>query len=57
MSMERTVHSTREMLDRYNTVDAEDARQAVTQMEKYLLNVTRTVIHEASEDKKEVGSN
>ena len=55
--MEITVHSTRKMLDRSNTVDAEEARQAVTQMEKYLQNVTRTVTHEACEDKKEVGSN
>jgi integrase len=31
-----TGHSTREMFDRYNTIDAEDAKQAINQFGKYL---------------------
>jgi integrase len=34
--MEITGHSTREMFDRYNTVDGDDRRLAVDQLEKYL---------------------
>ena len=41
--MKITGHSTREMFDRYNTVDAEDARRAVDQMQAYLANVDQTV--------------
>ena len=41
--MKITGHSTREMFDRYNTVDADDARQAIEQMQGYLANVTQTV--------------
>jgi uncharacterized protein (DUF433 family) len=37
--MEITGHSTREMFDRYNTVDAEDVKQAVDQLQKFLKNV------------------
>jgi integrase len=37
--MEITGHSTREMFDRYNTVDADDRRGAIDQMEKYLGNL------------------
>ncbi len=32
-----TGHSTREMFDRYNTIDAEDSRKAINELEKYLL--------------------
>jgi integrase len=41
--MKITGHSTREMFDRYNTVDAEDARQAIEQMRGYLANVDQNV--------------
>ena len=41
--MEITGHSTRQMFDRYNTVDIEDARQAVAQLQGYFANVTQTV--------------
>jgi integrase len=41
--MEITGHSTREMFDRYNTVDEEDTRKAVDQMTGYLQNVDQNV--------------
>ena len=34
--MEITGHSTREMFDRYNTIDEDDTRKAVDQLEVYL---------------------
>jgi integrase len=37
--MEITGHSTREMFDRYNTIDAEDTRNAVDQFGAYLRDV------------------
>lgn len=37
--MKITGHSTREMFDRYNTVDAEDARRAIDQMQGYFASV------------------
>jgi len=40
------------MFDRYNTVDEEDAGQAVTQMQSYLANVTQTDAQEGVSDKK-----
>jgi hypothetical protein len=36
--MKITGHSTREMFDRYNTVDGEDTRKAVDKFTDYLLN-------------------
>ena len=47
--MEITGHSSREMFDRYNTVDEEDARKAVTQLEVYFGNVTQSVTTEKKE--------
>jgi hypothetical protein len=41
--MEITGHSTRQMFDRYNTVDMEDARKAVDQLQGYFANVTQAV--------------
>lgn len=41
--MKITGHSTREMFDRYNTVDAEDARQAINKMQNYFANVDQSV--------------
>ena len=38
-----TGHSTREMFDRYDTIDAEDKRQAVTRLEVYLRNLSENV--------------
>ncbi len=53
--MEITGHSTREMFDRYNTVDEGDARKAVKQLEVYFANVTQTVTQNEKSDKKETG--
>ncbi|UCD87279.1 MAG: hypothetical protein JSV01_05860 [Desulfobacterales bacterium] len=47
--MEITGHSTREMFDRYNTVDAEDARRAVEPLQAYLARVTQNVTQEGSQ--------
>lgn len=39
--MEITGHSTREMFDRYNTVDLDDKKEAVKRLEGYLGNLSR----------------
>jgi integrase len=44
--MEITGHSTREMFDRYNTIDHEDRRQAVDQMSTFLRSVDQSVDQE-----------
>jgi integrase len=44
--MEITGHSTREMFDRYNTVDLEDRRQAVDSMSYFLRNLDQTLDQE-----------
>ena len=41
--MEITGHSTREMFDRYNTIDEEDTKKAITQLESYLDSIDRNV--------------
>jgi integrase len=41
--MEITGHSTREMFDRYNTIDEDDSRKAVEQMSIFLQNVDQSV--------------
>lgn len=41
--MKITGHSTREMFDRYDTIDNEDTRQAVEKLGDFLLNVRQTV--------------
>jgi integrase len=48
--MEITGHSTREMFDRYNTVDAEDARLAIEKLQVYLANVTQNVTQASHEE-------
>ena len=40
--MKITGHSTREMFDRYNTVDENDTRQAIDQFESFLSDVHQT---------------
>jgi integrase len=50
--MDITGHSTREMFDRYNTIDADDAKDAMERFKGYLdrsgsANVTQTVTQEA----------
>ena len=40
--MKITGHSTREMFDRYNTVDEDDTRKAVKQFENFIENVHQT---------------
>ena len=44
--MEVTGHSTREMFDRYNTIDEQDTRQAVNQLSLFLKNVDHPVDQE-----------
>jgi integrase len=41
--MQVTGHSTREMFDRYNTIDTEDTRQAINQLQGYLQSVAQNV--------------
>jgi integrase len=41
--MEVTGHSTREMFDRYNTIDEDDTRNAIGQLENFLKNVDHPV--------------
>jgi hypothetical protein len=41
--MEITGHSTREMFDRYNTVDGDDRREAVNKLEDYFSNIDQNV--------------
>ena len=43
--MEITGHSTRQMFDRYNTVDLDDTRAAIGQLQDHLANVDQTVDH------------
>jgi hypothetical protein len=38
-----TGHSTREMFDRYNTIDEEDTKNAVRRLRSYLQNVDQSV--------------
>lgn len=45
--MEITGHSTRQMFDRYNTIDTEDTRRAIGQLQAYFANVTQTVTQTA----------
>jgi len=49
--MEITGHSTREMFDRYNTVDNEDTRKAISQLSTHLQSVDQNV------DQTEKGAN
>lgn len=50
--MEITGHSTREMFDRYNTIDEEDTRKAVNQLEEFFESVNQTVNQTDVESKK-----
>ncbi len=45
--MDITGHSTREMFDRYNTVDIDDAQDAMKKFEGFLANVTQNVTQTA----------
>ena len=47
-----TGHSTREMFERYNTVDVEDTRKAIDQLHGYLQSVDQTVDQAPLKDKK-----
>jgi hypothetical protein len=48
--MEITGHSTREMFDRYNSIDDEDTRQAVDQFRVFLRSVDQPVDQEVSSE-------
>ena len=41
--MKITGHSTRQMFDRYNTIDMDDTREAIGQLQDYLANVDQSV--------------
>lgn len=45
--MEITGHSTREMFDRYNTIDHDDRKEAIDKYRTFLLNVDQTVDKQA----------
>jgi integrase len=45
-----TGHSTREMFDRYNTIDHEDTRAGIEQLSSYLKKVTQTVTQKEKTD-------
>jgi hypothetical protein len=49
--MKITGHSTREIFLRYDTVDANDTRKAVDQMEGFLKSVDQTVGQAPSKEK------
>jgi integrase len=53
--MEVTGHSTREMFDRYNTIDDDDTRKAINEFETFLKNVDHPVdqVIQNHEDKKD----
>jgi hypothetical protein len=56
--MSITGHSTREMFDRYNTADTEDARQAIEQLGIYLqTGVDQNVDQAPPKKKREASSN
>ncbi len=50
--MEITGHSTREMFDRYNTVDMDDRQKAMGQLQEYLANVDQSLDQVASQEVK-----
>ncbi len=56
--MEITGHSTREMFDRYNTIDVEDTRDAMTRLNGFLSNSANQSANQAAEEApaKEKGS-
>ena len=52
--MKITGHSTREMFDRYNTVDKDDAKEAIRNFEDFFIKVDPTVEQTPICTKKEV---
>ena len=52
--MNITGHSTREMFDRYNTIDIKDTRKAINQMEVFLQSVDQNVDQRPKNDKKRI---
>lgn len=51
--MEITGHSTREMFDRYNTVDEDDARKAIDQLEVFFASGPQSGPQKSKENKRE----
>jgi len=52
--MQITGHSTREMFDRYNTIDMEDSRQAIDQFQGYLRKCLQNVNKMPQNEKKRI---
>lgn len=52
-----TGHSTREMFDRYNTIDESDTRQAVAQMVSFIQSVDHSVDQGTKKAPTEVNQN
>ncbi len=50
--MKITGHSTREMFDRYNTIDVDDAHKAIDQYGAFLRNLDQTLDQEALDQEK-----
>lgn len=50
--MSITGHSTRTMFDRYNTIDAKDAQDAVGQLEGYLSKISKSIDKQESRESK-----
>ncbi len=50
--MEITGHSTREMFDRYNTIDADDAHEAIDQMGRFLKSLDQTLDQGSKNERK-----
>jgi integrase len=53
--MKITGHKTMAMFERYNTVDSDDARCAMTQFEKHLQNQTTAILLQGATDEKNKG--
>jgi hypothetical protein len=49
--MKITGHSTRQMFDRYDTIDVEDTSKGINQMQVFLANVYQNVYQAAKNEK------
>jgi len=53
--MKITGHKTMSMFERYNTVDSDDARSAMTQFEKHLQDKVTAILLQGTMDEKNKG--